>query len=118
VDKIHERFLPEVPLFKNHLNIKTLKNIVEISTNHPPTNKKNLNHLKLKINIILKNFSNHDPLFLMQNEGKITLQCKPSRQNKHVTIRMIFHGETLSCQTLSLCFAIFSTTLLFTRAMP
>jgi hypothetical protein len=40
VDKIHERFLPEVPLFKNHLNIKTLKNIVEISTNHPPTKKK------------------------------------------------------------------------------
>jgi hypothetical protein len=64
VDKIHERFLPEVPLFKNHLNIKTLKNIVEISTNHPPTKKKKtLNHLKLKINIILKNFSNHDPLF-------------------------------------------------------
>jgi len=54
----------------------------------------------------------------MQNEGKITLQCKPSRQNKHVTLKMIFHGETLPYQTLSLCFTVFSTTLLFTRAMP
>jgi hypothetical protein len=48
VDKIPERFLPEVPLFKNHLNIKTLKNIVEISTNHPPTKKKNPKPLKTK----------------------------------------------------------------------
>jgi len=54
----------------------------------------------------------------MQNKGKITLQCKPSRQNKHVTLRMIFHGETLPYQKLSLYFTVFSTTLLFTHAMP
>jgi hypothetical protein len=54
VDKIHERFLPEVPLFKNHLNIKTLKNVVEIFTNHPSTKKKNPKPLKTKNQYNLK----------------------------------------------------------------